>query len=162
MRRNKHSLHHPSSLPYPVSLKLERWQRRCIYLIGATLAMTGVSWLIAHFWLRGISEFGETVHPLEPWSMKLHGAAAMFGLFFAGTLLNVHIRRALKARRNRGTGWSMIVVLLVLALSGYGLYYVAGEMDRPVWSAVHWLIGLALPFLTLLHIVWGRKSAVAR
>ena len=90
--------------------------------------------------------------------MKLHGAAAMVALFLVGTLLNAHIRRALKARRNRGTGWAMIVVLAALVLSGYALYYIAGESDRPVWSTVHWIIGGTLPLLGVLHVVLGRKS----
>jgi len=157
-KHSKHSLHHPSTLPRPVSLKLERWQRRGIYAACAVLALSGVSWLIAHFWLRGAGEFGETVSPLEPWSMKLHGGAAMYGLFLLGTLLNGHIRRALKGRHNRGTGWTMVIVLSALVLSGYALYYVAGEADRPTWSAIHWVIGLALPFLGVLHVVLGRKS----
>jgi hypothetical protein len=159
MRRNIHSLHHPSGVPRPVSLRLERWQRRSIYAVCAVLVISGLSWLLAHFGLRGMGEYGETVSPLEPWSMKVHGGAAMFALFFVGTLLNGHIRRALKARRNRGTGWPMIVVLCALTLTGYALYYIAGEGDRPVWSMIHWVIGLTLPFVVVLHIVLGRKSA---
>jgi uncharacterized membrane protein len=158
MRRNKNSLHHPSGVTRPVSLRLERWQRRSIYAVCALLAISGLCWLLAHFGLRGVGEFGETVHPLEPWSMKVHGAAAMLALFFVGTMFNGHVRRALKAQRNRGTGLAMIAVFLALALTGYALYYVAGEGDRPVWSAIHWIIGLAMLFLIVIHIVLGRKS----
>jgi hypothetical protein len=158
MRRNKQSLHHPSSVPRPVSLKLERWQRRGIYAVCTVLVLTGISWLIAHFALRGAGEYGETIHPLEPWSMKLHGAAVMAALFLCGSVLNAHIRRALKAQHNRMTGWAMITTLVALTLTGYALYYVAGESDRAAWSTVHWIIGLALPALVFLHIVLGRKS----
>ena len=47
----------------------------------------------------------------------------------------------------------MIVVLAALTVSGYALYYVAGEHSRPVWSAAHWMVGPALPLLLLVHAV---------
>lgn len=148
----------PATTHHRFSFRLERWHRRAIYASGALLLATGVAWLLARYFMRPVSEFGETVHPLEPWSMKLHGAAAMALLFLAGVLLNVHIRRALKAGRNLATGWAMIGTLLFLVLTGYGLYYVAGEADRPVWSVLHWTVGLGAAVLFVLHIVVGRRS----
>lgn len=90
--------------------------------------------------------------------MKLHGAAAMLLLFFLGSLLNTHIRRAIKSDRNLLTGWGMIGMMSALIATGYALYYVAGDSDRPLWSASHWIIGLAGSALFLLHIVIGRRS----
>jgi hypothetical protein len=52
----------------------------------------------------------------------------------------------------------MIGTLAFLTLTGYGLYYVAGEASRPVWSVLHWVAGLAVAVLFVLHIVIGRKS----
>ncbi|MFC3107726.1 DUF4405 domain-containing protein [Undibacterium arcticum] len=153
-----HSLHHPSA-PRPVSLKLERWQRRALYGAFALLTLSGLLWLLAHYWWRPVGEYGETISPLEPWAMKLHGAAAMLALFLVGGILNNHIRRALKSRRNRSSGWAMVALLALLTLSGYALYYIAGEQSRPLWSVLHWIIGLGLPLLVLLHIVLGRRSA---
>lgn len=141
-----------------INLKLERWHRRCVYVSLALLLASGAAWLVARYWLRQAGQFGETVHPLEPWSMKLHGAAVMLTLFFLGSLMNAHIRRALKAGRNLATGWGMIVTMLFLIATGFGLYYLAGESDRPVWSALHWVVGLATGALFVLHIVLGRRS----
>src|ERR1035438_4958026 len=100
MPYRKHSLHRASSPLRLVDLRPERWQRWSIYCVSAWLVATGVLWLLAHYLMRPVTEFGESVHPLEPWSMKLHGAGAMFALFFIGSLANSHIRRAVKARRN--------------------------------------------------------------
>ena len=129
-----------------------------MYLVVATLVASGLMWLAAHFFMRPVGEFGAVIHPLEPWSMKLHGAAAMVSLWLLGTLLQVHIRRALAAGRNLATGWSMIALLGTLTLSGYALYYIASEDSRPWWSASHWLLGLLLPALLMLHIVTGRRA----
>lgn len=159
MRLRKHSLHHPSAPPRPINLRLERWHRYCVYGACSWLLVTGVLWLLAHWFMRAPGEFGAAVHPLEPWSMKLHGAGAMLLLFFIGSLLNGHIRRALKTGRNLSSGWSMIALLLALTVSGYGLYYFAGEDSRPLWSLLHWAIGLGLPGLLVAHIALGRKAA---
>jgi hypothetical protein len=138
--------------------RLERWHRRGLYAAGLVLLASGVAWMVLHYAMRPVSEYGETVHPLEPWTMKLHGAAAMAALFLVGGMVHLHIRRAHKAGHNRFTGWAMIATMLFLAVSGYGLYYVAGEADRPVWSVLHWVVGLAAAVLFVAHIVIGRKS----
>lgn len=150
--------HRKTSPQRHVNVRLERWHRHCIYGIAAWLTATGLLWLLAHYLLRAAGEFGESVHPLEPWSMKLHGAGAMVALFFLGSLMNSHMRRALKAGRNPASGWSMVALLSALILSGYALYYIASEQSRPIWSAAHWIVGLALPLLFILHIALGRRS----
>lgn len=140
-----------------LGLRLESWHRRSIYACVAVLFATGAAWLIARYFFRPVAEFGETVHPLEPLAMKLHGAAAMATLFFLGTLLNTHIRGALKTGRNRLSGWSMVASMAVLTITGFGLYYLASESNRPVWSAVHWLLGIAACLLLVIHVLLGRR-----
>jgi hypothetical protein len=81
----------------------------------------------------------------------------MFALFFVGSLVNTHIRRALKARRNLYSGWSMIAALAALTLSGYALYYIASEHSRPIWSAAHWIAGLAFPLLLIVHTALAER-----
>lgn len=158
MYSTKHSLHRPSRGVTPSDLRLERWQRRAVYLSIGLLSLSGLFWLVVHYFLRAASQFGETVNPLEPWTMKVHGAAAIVAWFVFGTMLNSHIRRALRSGRNRVSGWSMVTVIGLLTLSGYGLYYVASEGSRPFWSVAHWVTGVALGFGLLLHIRLGRRS----
>lgn len=156
-----HAGHTPSRhapARHHINLRLERWHRRCMYVSLAALLASGALWLLARYFLRAPGQFGETIHPLEPWAMKLHGASVMLALFFLGSLMNAHIRRALKAGRNLATGWGMMLTLLFLIFTGYCLYYVAGEADRPLWSVLHWAVGLATGALFLLHIVLGRRS----
>ena len=65
--------------------------------------------------------------PLEPWLMKIHGGAAMLTIYLAGTMLYGHMVNAWQGRRNRGSGGTAAATMLVLALTGYGLYYFGGE-----------------------------------
>lgn len=145
-----------------VNLRMERWHRRAIYAVAAALTLSGIAWLAAHYFLRSPGEFGEAIHPLEPWSMKLHGAAAMAMLFFIGSVMNSHIRRAQRACRNLAAGWSLIATLAMLTVTGYGLWYVAGESSRGIWSISHWLIGLIFPLLLVWHIIHGRTLRAER
>jgi hypothetical protein len=69
------------------NLRLERWHRWCVYVNCAWLIVAGVQFLVGHFILRPTSEFGDGIHPLEPWSMGLHGGGAMVILFFLGSLM---------------------------------------------------------------------------
>ena len=159
MRIHKHSLHHPS-LPAAARphFRLERWHRRGLYLLFAMLFASGISWLVAHYWLRMPGEFGESIHPLEHWSMQWHGALVVPVSFLTGSMLFQHMRRAHRAACNRGSGWSMLLLLFWLALTGYGLYYLASESWRPYWSSAHWLAGCALPLLLVWHIWLGRRK----
>ncbi|MYM31381.1 DUF4405 domain-containing protein [Duganella sp. CY15W] len=141
-----------------INLRIERWHRRAIYISFAVLMLSGLAWLVTHYFLRPVGEFGETVHPAEPLAMKLHGGAAMVVLFFLGSLMNAHIRRAIKAGRNQVTGWSMIVFMVMLVASGFGLYYLASDSNRMTWSLAHWITGLLGTGLFVLHIVWGRRQ----
>ena len=158
MRIPKQSLHHhPRVLAVP-ALRLPAWQRRGFYGVFGALLLSGLAWLAAHYFLRKSGEFGPTIHPLEPWSMKLHGGAAMLALWWVGSLLQVHVKRALAAGRNLLAGWSMIGLLAWLTLTGYGLYYLAGEESRPLWSGAHWIAGVALPLLVWVHVRTGRRT----
>lgn len=158
MRPEKHHLH-PAALHKnrPQHFRLERWHRWSIYALVAGLIISGGAWLIAHFFLRTSSEFGESIHPLEHPSMQLHGALALLACFFIGSLLHLHMRRAHRAHRNRSSGWSMLTLLASLVFSAYGLSYLASESNRMLWSNLHWILGLLLPVLLLVHILIGRK-----
>ena len=150
--------HHRNRAAAHVNLRLERWHRHALYAVVIALAGSGMLWLAAHYFLRSQGEFGVAVHPLEPWSMKLHGAAALAMMFFAGSVMNSHIRRAFRAASNLAAGGSLVAVLALLTLTGYGLWYVAGETSHATWSIMHWVPGLAFPLLLLWHIRCGRRA----
>ena len=158
MRSHKPSLHHrPLTAHVQQQFKLERWHRRSLYALVALLLVSGLAWLLAHFALRVPGEFGDTIHPLEHWAMQVHGALIVPACVLIGSLLFQHMRRAHRAGRNRNSGWSMVIWLSWLAISGYGLYYFASENSRPLWSVAHWAAGCALPALLCLHIWLGRR-----
>lgn len=141
-------------LPVRLSQRHERW----IYLTASVLFVSGLGWLIAHYFLAGPAEFGERHHASEPWLMRIHGAAVMAFLLALGSLFPGHIVRAWQAHKNRRTGLLLLTIMTVLIVTGYGLYYVASEEMRPWLSLTHWAGGLTVAGGLLLHIVQGRKT----
>jgi hypothetical protein len=138
-------------------VKLPPWHRALVYAAVALLTATGAGWLVCHYLLAESGEYGPVPHPLEgPW-LALHGAAGMLALFVFGSLLTTHMIRAWMLRRSRLGGGTLAGVILVLALGGLGLYYVADDTWRAALSLSHWALGLALPALVVLHARSARE-----
>jgi hypothetical protein len=140
------------------TIRLGRWHQGAVYSATTALVVSGIIWVVLHFFFAQPGEFGPTMHPAEPWMLKLHGAASMAGLIVYGSLLPVHIRRAWAIRRNVVLGIALITLMLLLTVTGYLLYYAGDETTRPVISAAHWVIGLVVPALLLWHVVSGRSQ----
>ena len=137
-------------------IRLGRWHERAVYFSVALLILSGVLWLLFHYFFRIQGEFGPSPHPLEYWWLRLHGAAAMLSLIVIGSMLPVHVRRAWELRKNIATGLATAAVLVLLVVTGYALYYFAGGSSRAVISVSHWIIGLALPMVLAWHVWRGR------
>jgi membrane protease YdiL (CAAX protease family) len=127
----------------PHAGELSRHQRRAIYGTGSALLLTGLLWLLFHYALQQPGEFGPRPHPLEYQCLRLHGAAAMLALVAFGSLLPGHLQRGWQRRQNRGAGVVITGLVIAMAVTGYGLYYLATENSRGWISALHWILGLA-------------------
>lgn len=149
-------------LPRTGAIRLEAWHRRSIYAVMGALAGSGVLWLLFHFCLRTQTQWGVAPHPLERWWLRLHGLAAMLTLLALGSLISTHIRPAWLHSRNRLSGPSLAVLLALPIATGYALYYFGGEQARPLISVVHWLLGLAVVALLLVHASIGRAIRTRR
>lgn len=145
--------------PRPDTIRLGSLQEGAVYLATAALVFSGALWLVLHYFMVKQGEFGPTPHPAEPWMLRIHGAAAMAGLIVYGSLLPIHVRRAWAVRRNVVLGISVICFLLLLTVTGYLLYYAGGEELRPIISAAHWVIGLAVPLLLWWHVASGHGAS---
>lgn len=139
-------------------LKLSPHHRLWLHGSFAVLLVTGVGWWLLHDFVQVETEFGPRGHPLETWSLKLHGLAALVSLVVIGSLIPLHIRRGWHARRNRLHGGILVAAIFLLTLTGYGLYYSGGETLREISSWSHRVLGLLLPAIIALHIRAGRRS----
>ncbi|RTL42840.1 MAG: DUF4405 domain-containing protein [Burkholderiales bacterium] len=155
MTRQHHPRPHPHAASHQPRHRLPRWQRRGLYLTGAALLLTGLVWLALHYSVGAGA--GELPHPLEAWCLRVHGLAAMLGVFVLGALGGGHVPQGwrLSARwplaGQRRTGVWMCTLAGLLMLTGYVLYYFAPEDLRPALGWLHTALGIGMVGLVLLH-----------
>lgn len=144
------------------SIKLSRRHERWVYAVGGLLLLSGVGWLIAHYFLAAASEFGDPHHGSEPWWLRLHGAAAMGFLVIFGALLPAHIVAAWRSKKNRLSGGLMIAVVALLGFTAYGLYYASSDTLRSWLSAIHWTTGILATGVLVWHVLIGKHLRTHR
>jgi hypothetical protein len=155
MTRQLHPRAHPAYPTHPPRHRLPRWQHRMLHATGALLLMTGVVWLALHYSIGAGA--GELPHPLEAWCLRLHGFAAMLGLFMLGALAAAHIpqgwrlSRRWQLSRQQRTGLLLCALAALLVLTGYLLYYFAPDDVRPWLGGGHAAAGVAMAGLVYLH-----------
>ena len=130
---------------------------RVLYTTCIGVWLTGILWLVFHFWFRRQTDFGVAAHPLEHWWLVAHGAFAFASLWMLGTLWRAHITRGWRARRHRKTGGTLFAAFMALVVSGYLLYYVGEDRWRDVLSPIHWIVGAALPLSFIGHWLLRRR-----
>jgi hypothetical protein len=87
-------------------------------------------------------------------ALKTHGITAALFLVLFGSLLAVHIKLALKMKRNLITGLVMLSLMSCLAISGTGLYYSPENWHENVKWAHIWIGIISILWLPL-HIFIG-------
>lgn len=146
---------HPHQRPRK-AVRPGRSQRRAVYLSSLLLLGSGIAWILAHYLLPLPDDAAR--HPLEPWAMRIHGAAAMFGLAVLGSIWTTHVQPAWHRGTHRLSGGSLFLLWSALTLSGYGLYYLADESLRATTSWLHMICGLLLPLGLLLHVIQAARA----
>jgi hypothetical protein len=135
--------------------RLLRWHRLALYGTGAVLLLTGIVWLAIHYSIGAGT--GELPHPIEVWTLRLHGLAGFAGLFMLGVLAGTHIPRGWRLSHRRrwagqlSTGVALCVMGGLLTLTGYALYYFASEAVRPALGWAHAIVGGVMATLIASH-----------
>jgi hypothetical protein len=125
-----------------------------LLLVAAGVWLSGVIWLVFHYFMRRQTDFGYSSHPLEHWSLALHGGFGVAALWMFGLLWATHIKAGWRRRRRRWSGGALFVFLLWLGVSGPGLYYL-GPPDLRSWVAsAHWIAGIAALAAFAAHWAW--------
>jgi hypothetical protein len=139
--------------------RLPRWQEWTAYTCAAALIATGLAWLAFDWWVRVEGEFGLEHHPAQSWLLIAHGIGAYAFLIVAGAMIPVHIVMGWRTRRNLWSGLTLVGLCTLLALTALGLYYIAADNARSWTSLIHWIMGLAVVPVLLVHAIRGRRGA---
>jgi uncharacterized membrane protein YkvI len=140
------------------SLALAKWHEWLVYLTIGLLTATGLAWLWLDKFGKVQGDFGPEQNPALPWLLLLHGVIAYAFLIVSAMLVPVHMRLGWNALRNRLSGLALVTVGLFLAATGLLLYYATAEGLRDASSTLHWIVGIGLPAILIIHVVRGRRS----
>jgi hypothetical protein len=127
-------------------------RRLGIYSIGIGVWLTGVLWLVFHYFIKTEDEFGiENSTPYEQVWLVGHAAFSFFAIWMFGVLWLSHIKLGWNAKMNRVTGGTLFAVIAILILTGFGLYYLGNANLRSWTSVIHWVVGLAALIFFVVH-----------
>ena len=116
-----------------------------------TLWLSGMVWLVLHYFGRAVGPFGSQANPAEPWALRIHGALAFLAIGGFGWLWGLHIGPGWTRGQRKWTGGLLAAITLVLIVTGYLLYYLGDETWRAWASLVHWIVGLMAITPFLIH-----------
>lgn len=134
----------------PSPVRMSKGLRLAIFVTFGALWASGSYWLILHYFFARPGDFGPVGHPWEPAVMRLHGWIAMAVVFLLGWVTALHVGERWPGMNRRVSGLSMVSVAVLLALSGYALYYTtAGFHDAA--AVVHEVLGAAAILFALIH-----------
>ena len=90
--------------------------------------------------------------------LKAHGISGIALQILLGFLIACHMQPAARARRNVASGLALASPLVLLVLSGAGLYYAGNESVRELCRWVHVCIGMMLPLPLVIHVALRNRA----
>jgi hypothetical protein len=123
----------------------------CVLLL---LSLSGVVWMVLHYFFAQPNEFGTARNPSESTWLRIHGIVAVVAVFLLGGVAMTHIAAGWKQLRNRPSGLTLAASGAFLILSGYALYYITADSARSVTSIAHEATGVLAICTALIH--WQR------
>ena len=127
------------------------WLRRSLDLSLGLLWLSGVAWLILHWFFARETEFGRAPHPWQPGILIVHGVLALVATFLFGWIAGSHVGFNWRRGLQRVSGVTLIVLLALLALTGLGSYYLTWDAARAANSFLHEAAGLLAIGPALVH-----------
>jgi hypothetical protein len=140
--------------PRPMSRRV----RSTVMIVSAALWLSGMIWMLLHYFFQVTTEFGNTPSTWEPFTIRIHGILALLAVFMLGWIGGTHVTIRWRQVRTHVHGLILLITCIVLTLSGYALYYVVDDAPRHVVGVTHEIIGALVIVIALIH--W-RKRAVA-
>ncbi|HEY6644647.1 hypothetical protein [Povalibacter sp.] len=142
-----------SARPAPRVGALPRRRRLTVYALSTAVWLTGAVWLYFKYFVRVVDDFGfENQHPQQGWWMIAHAMASVGLVWSFGVLWLGHVKPGWKKKLRRLTGGTLWGFIVWFALSGCALYYIGSEAARSWVSFLHWIPGLILLIVFLVHI----------
>jgi len=120
------------------------WQRYFVISSISFCSVTGLLFLLA-------TDLQMSLLTIRPHTiLSWHGITAMATSIALGSVLTVHLKAGIKAKRQVFSGLSQLTCLLALILTAALLYYGPAELRDDAITA-HWVIGILFFSFFLSH-----------
>jgi hypothetical protein len=126
---------------------------------GTILGITGIALGVFRYLIPASDDFSSYPHPWWKYVVMAHVAATPVFFFFVGSVWWAHVVRYWKIRERRTSGATMVVLLAIVALTGYLLYFMGSEVGVGLSRAAHTIVGVAATAFYIVHSVVGLRSA---
>src|SRR3569832_1743423 len=130
------------------------WLLWVLLVVLIAEALSGGIWTVL---VSIMEEEGPALRPLA----QIHGGFAFLSLIVVGTLNPQHMRFAWAARRNRGSGAVMLLIMFLLALTGKNNKNNT-QTKQDLVRLAHIVVGIAAVSMLPLHLILGRKTRPKR
>lgn len=132
------------------SIRLPTPQRWATYVVLVVVGVSGLAWSLLH----DVLQWGWMLS--ERRLLITHGVSAAITLVVVGGLLPLHIRLALRVKRNIRSGIAALVLMALLGSTGILLYY-GGEDWRDGVRWTHIVLGTVACLAVPAHVWLGRR-----
>jgi hypothetical protein len=149
---------HPSAAVARERMSMRR--RLAVYLILGTLWLSGVMWLVLDQFFESQGPFGTIPSPWRPPVLLAHGALAILSMYLLGWVTARHVIRLWPGRLRRLSGGALAALLVLLALSGFALFFVSDDRWQHFAAVAHEVLGLGITVLAIQHWFVARRRDI--
>ncbi len=140
--------------------RMAQGQRLSVYLIFGSLWLTGCLWLCLDQFFARPGQFGIMPHPWEPAILLLHGVIAILSMSLLGWITAKHVMRWWPAGLRRLSGATLSAFVVLLAVSGFGLFFLSEDRSQHVAAVSHDVLGLGLTVFAIQHWFFAKRGDV--
>ncbi len=136
---------------------MSRADRLALYVAFGLLWASGIWWLVLNTWFTVPGEFGVSPHAWAAPLLLAHGVLAVPALWLIGWIAARHSTPQWKARLRRCSGGMFAAVLLLLSVSGFGLFFLTNDVGQRITALTHEWIGVLFTLFVVEHWYFGRR-----
>lgn len=114
-------------------------ERLLIHVSNLAVVVTGLVYAIMLYFMESDDPFSVVNHPWQPHMQHLHVLSAPFFIFAVGLIWRRHVWSHWQRRipQGRGSGSSLLFLLIPMGLSGYLLQTAVDPAWRNIWKVLH-------------------------
>ncbi|MDX2222441.1 MAG: hypothetical protein SFV21_06820 [Rhodospirillaceae bacterium] len=149
----------PKKTHRPAVGHLPTRRRLLVHAVSAATFITGVVWLIFHYFVRVEDDMGfDGPHPQQRLWLIAHAAVSFAAIWVFGILWPNHVKKSWRAHVRRFSGGVLFGVAMWLTLTGFALYYTGDPALDQAVALMHWIVGVAALAAYLVHLLTQRST----